>query len=134
MKHLIFFSFLLCALNSISQPTSNRWAITKEGPIRWEIGDNLPHRDNIEMSGKYISTVIRYGVNADKSFWLSRDIVWPMLRTIPNNTHASLTRTFTTDVVGMISINNRAIQNEQVKEILLDGKITVKSTVGKTWS
>ncbi|MEI6138862.1 MAG: hypothetical protein WCP85_06350 [Mariniphaga sp.] len=131
MKHLIFFSFLLCALNSISQPTSNRWAITKEGPIRWEIGDNLPHRDNIEMSGKYISTVIRYGVNADKSFWLSRDIVWPMLRTIPNNTHASLTRTFTTDVVGMISINNRAIQNEQVKEILLDGKITVKSTVGK---
>ena len=122
---------MLCALNSFSQPTSNRWTITKEGPIRWEIGDNLPHRDNIEMSGKYISTVVRYGVNTDKSFWLSRDIVWPMLRTIPNNTHASLTRTFTADVVSMISINNRAIQNEQVKEILLDGKITVKSTVGR---
>ncbi len=130
MKTLIFFFFLLSALVGFSQQTSNRWAITKEGAIKWEIGDNLPHRDNIEMSGKYISAVIRYGVNADKSFWISRDIVWPMLRTIPNNTHASLKKTFTTDVVSTISIDDKVVQNEQVKQILLDGKITVKSTLG----
>ena len=130
MKSLFFLVLILFSVNSFSQ-NSSRWTITKEGSIKWEIKDTVPHRDNIEMSGKYISTVVRYGVKANHSFEISRDVVWPMLRTIPNNTHASLTRTFQTDIIGMITLNNRAIQNEQVKEIVLDGKVTVKSIIGR---
>lgn len=46
------------------------------------------------MSGLRVSTVLRYGVDANGAFMLNRSMVWPMLRTIPNNTHASLMRRF----------------------------------------
>ena len=46
------------------------------------------------MSGLKVSAVLRYGVNADGSFELNKSMIWPMLRTIPNNTHASLMRRF----------------------------------------
>ena len=81
------------------------------------------------MSGKFISAVIRYGVNEDQSVYVSRDIVWPMLRTIPNNTHASLTRTFNFDLLKSLSINRKAIEKEIVTEFRLDGKLTIESTL-----
>ncbi len=133
MKHLIQLTIILCIISLFgAKANENRWKINEAGGISWLVTDQLPHRDHIEMSGKYISAVIRYGVEADKSFWISRDIVWPMLRTIPNNTHASLTRSFNLDPVKMISINKRLVQQEIVNEILLDGKITVKSTLNGT--
>jgi len=112
-----------------SQPDVNRWKLSEPNSISWKPVENLPHHDHIEMSGKYISAVIRYGVNEDFSFAISRDIVWPMLRTIPNNTHASLTRTFDLDPVKMITINKRLVKHEHVDEILLNGLITVKSSL-----
>lgn len=86
------------------------------------------------MSGKFISTVVRYGVNPDQSFFLSRDIVWPMLRTIPNNTHASLTRTFNIDMVDMIFVNKQTVLKEIVNEITLNGLITVRSTLNEKYA
>jgi hypothetical protein len=50
-----------------------------------------------------------------------------MLRTLPNNTHASLTRTFNFDPLSTLSINKKSIQNEVVNEVILNGTITVKS-------
>ena len=133
MKHFIQLTIILSIISFFgANANGNRWKINKAGGISWIVTDQLPHHDHIEMSGKYISAVIRYGVEADKSFWISRDIVWPMLRTIPNNTHASLTRSFNLDPVKMISINTRLVQQEIVNEILLDGKITVKSTLNGT--
>ncbi|KAA6314086.1 hypothetical protein EZS27_035246, partial [termite gut metagenome] len=62
------------------------------------------------------------------AFVLERSFVWPMLRTIPNNTHASLMRRFGWDVVGdMLTVNGRKISKEQVKSITLDGIMTVVS-------
>jgi hypothetical protein len=124
---LTFLFFLFSCTSSDAQ--DNRWQLNPDGGISWIITDRLPHKDHIEMSGKYISAVIRYGVNADGSFHISRDIVWPMLRTLPNNTHASLTRSFSLDPVELISINKRLVKQEKVSEIMLDGKITVKSTL-----
>jgi hypothetical protein len=132
MKSLSFIVlFVLIAAvfipSDCNSQSDNRWNLAAQGAISWKPTDKLPHRDHIEMSGKYISAVIRYGVSADKSFWLSRDIVWPMLRTIPNNTHASLTRTFALDPVTLIAVNKRPVQKEVVDEIFLDGKLTVLS-------
>ncbi|HNW54687.1 MAG TPA: hypothetical protein PKN21_10480, partial [Bacteroidales bacterium] len=101
---LLFIVFSYVYLPCINAQ-QNRWQINPSGGITWPVGASAEHKDHIEMSGKYISAVIRYGVNPDQSLYLSRDIVWPMLRTIPNNTHASLTRTFNTDIVKQININ-----------------------------
>ncbi|MBK8700427.1 MAG: hypothetical protein IPN29_13215 [Saprospiraceae bacterium] len=107
----------------------NRWQINPLGGITWQVGKQDTHKDHIEMSGKYISAVVRYGVNTDRSFYISRDIVWPMLRTIPNNTHGSLTRSFDVDPVNLVFINRRSVGKEIVNEMQLDGKLTVISTL-----
>lgn len=129
MKRFLLSLVLLYAilLNGYSQ--TNRWKPGEGTSIQWKIGEQLPHQDHIEMSGKFISTIVRYGVTADQSLTIQRDIVWPMLRTIPNNTHASLTRSFTVDIVKMISVNKRLLKKEIVKEITLNGKLVVESVL-----
>lgn len=104
-----------------------RWEMNPDGSISWQIRNSIPHSDHIEMSGKRISCVIRYGVSADSSFHATRSLVWPMLRTIPNNTHASLTRRFALDGFELVTVNYKPISNEKVSSIILNGTLIVKS-------
>ena len=106
-----------------------RWSINPDGSISWEVKGGIPHYDHIEMSGLKVSTVLRYGVNADGSFELNKSMIWPMLRTIPNNTHASLMRRFAWNASDMVSVNGQSLSGEKVSKITLDGKMTVESTV-----
>jgi hypothetical protein len=131
MKNYFLLTILgvLSAANCFSQHEENRWKINTSGGITWQVVKNDSHKDHIEMSGKFISAVIRYGVNEDQSAYVSRDIVWPMLRTVPNNTHASLTRTFNFDLLKSLSINRKAIEKEIITEFRLDGKLTIESTL-----
>lgn len=116
---------LLCC--QISLMAQNRWTINPDGGITWTIDERLPHEDHIEMSGQKVSTVLRYGVDANGAFMLNRSMVWPMLRTIPNNTHASLMRRFAWNITDMIEVDGRSLINEKVEDITLDGKMTVRS-------
>ena len=107
----------------------NRWKLNSNGSITWKIDNRIPHDDHIEMSGKKVSVVVRYGVTAEGTFNLSRTVIWPMLRSIPNNTHASLMRVFNCDLINMININGRPISSEKVNDISLNGLITVNSVL-----
>jgi hypothetical protein len=104
-----------------------RWQMNSDGSVSWQIKNGIPHNDHIEMSGKRISAVIRYGVSADSSFHATRSLVWPMLRTIPNNTHASLTRRFALDGFEMVTVNYKPLSNEKVSSITLNGTLIIKS-------
>ena len=106
---------------------ADRWSITGRSSITWIVNGALPHTDHIEMSGLKVSTVVRYGVDEKGGFLLNRSVVWPMLRTLPNNTHASLTRRFAWDIPGMIEVNGLSLGQEQVKSITLDGTLTAVS-------
>lgn len=130
MKKILFIVFFCLAfLNSGFLIAQNRWSINPGGSISWEIKDRIPHYDHIEMSGLKVSTVLRYGVNADGSFELNKSLIWPMLRTLPNNTHASLMRRFAWNASDMVSVNGQSLSGEKVNKITLDGKMTVESTV-----
>ncbi len=129
ITRLLLAILCLAPLTNVAQQVENRWQLADNNSISWSPVQNLPHYDHIEMSGKYISAVLRYGVNADQSFAISLDIVWPMLRTIPNNTHASLTRTFSFDPLKQININKKAAKDEIVNEVRLNGKLQVFSTL-----
>lgn len=94
---------------------NNRWVINSSGGITWFIDNRLPHSDHIEMSGEQISVVLRYGVNEKGEFELDRGFVRPMLRTIPNNTHASLMRQFGWNISDYVTVNGRAMANESDK-------------------
>lgn len=123
-------AFLLLTLISIVFSTSaqNRWTIDDNGGIAWTIESaQIPHYDHIEMSGQYISSVIRWGVNADQSFYEERSLVFPMLRTIPNNTHASLMHRVATDVPSLLSINGKTLKNERVQNVTIHGYVETTS-------
>jgi len=129
-KSLLLLSALM-VLNSLLQAKGeykNRWRINPSGSISWFVDDRLPHADHIEMSGDSISAILHYKVNADQSFQLQRQLVWPMLRIIPNNTHASLIRYLSEDLMAKINVNGRQLSGEKVDEISLNGMMVVKSS------
>ena len=105
---------------------AHRWSLENEGHIRWTPAQTDNHHDHIEMSGKRVSVVLRYGVENGK-FVLNKSMVWPLLRTIPNNTHASLMRRYGWDVLDVVSINGRALTSEKVESIQLKGMLKVTS-------
>ena len=105
---------------------NQRWSLEKEGHIRWQPEKIESHQDHIEMSGKTVSVVLRYGVENGK-FILNKSMVWPLLRTIPNNTHASLMRRYNWNVLDIVNINGRSLTSEQVESIELKGILKVTS-------
>jgi hypothetical protein len=132
-KHVNYFfiMIILCFITSnLFSQDYRRWQINPNGSISWQINNNIPHSDHFEMSGKRISCVLRYGVSADSSFHATRSLVWPILRTIPNNTHASLTRQFAQDAFELVTVNYKPIVAEKVYSIAIDGTLLVKSKAG----
>jgi hypothetical protein len=127
---------LLCATiislhQSFAQPQPLHWKLDGEGGITRTVHAGDAFSDHIEMSGKYISAVVRYGVSADQSFVIQRDLVWPMLRTIPNDTHGSLIRSLKTDPISSICINGGPVKQESVTSFRLNGKIVVSSLLNQ---
>ena len=109
---------LLCFLPAgLFAQEYHRWDINEDGSISWRINGDIPHNDHIEMSGKQISCVLRYGVGEDGSFHATRSLVWPMLRTIPNNTHASLKHLYDQNPLDLVMIDGQPIPTEKVNEI-----------------
>jgi len=126
MKKILLAAALMMAAFVCS--AQSRWVISAGGKsLVWNIDGRLPHDDHIEMSGEQVSTVLRYGVETDGSFTLERSVVWPMLRTVPNNTHASLMRRFAVDYPSLLQVNGRTLQEETVRSMTLDGRLTVVS-------
>lgn len=123
IKTLLFF-LICCPLFVFSQ---KRWQIQPDGSILWQMDCQIPHYDHIEMSGEQLSTVLRYGVDKNGSFRLERSVIWPLLRTLPNNTHASLMQRFAIDYASLLMVNGLSLNNEKVKSLRLDGKLTVIS-------
>ena len=126
MKKVVLFICLVFSY-SVGIYAQQRWHLNQDGGISWEVksGDNA-HSDHIEMSGLKVSTVVRYGVDDEGKFLLNRGMVWPMLRTIPNDTHASLMRKLGWNPLENVLINNAQIK-EQVRRISLDGTMEVES-------
>lgn len=130
-QHFLFAIAALCfSVTTLFSQDDRRWQIDQDGAISWQINNNIPHDDHIEMSGKKISCVLRYGVATDGSFHATRSLVWPMLRTIPNNTHASLTRQFAQDGFDLVTVNYKPIAAEKTVSLTLNGTLFVKSKVG----
>ena len=117
---ILIFSF--CQLQA-----QNRWNLESDGSISWTVKKGEVHSDNIEMSGRFISLIATYGVDEKGKPVLSRQLVFPMLRTIPNDTHANIIYTFGPDASPVIKINNRPV-NEQVSRFVLRGTLIAEST------
>lgn len=112
------------SINSLANTLTDRWALTEQG-IEWQVTDS--HEDHIEMSGEQISAIIYYGSDKQGELSLNRKLVWPMLRTIPNDTHASLIHDFPLSVSPNIKINGQVTNQEQLKHVRFNGVLTLTS-------
>ncbi|MBD8347581.1 hypothetical protein [Dysgonomonas sp. HGC4] len=125
-KYILLASILIfCTWNAEGQ--NNRWQLAEKGGIEWNIKGNVPHDDHIEMSGKKLSVVLRYEVDAHKNFSVNRSIVWPMLRFQPNKTRSHLNKQFALDVRDLLLVNSQSLGQETVDQILLEGLMVVES-------
>ena len=123
----ILLPLLFCA--TLSAGARQYWALDPDGnAIEWKVdSSSYGHTDHIEMAGKQIATVLRYGINNDGSFGIDKSLVFPMLRTIPNDTHASFQRRVTHDIVKDLAIGRNPMK-EKVKSIrIADGCLEVES-------
>ena len=79
MKRLFLFLLILsCIPINYAQ---QRWKINIDGGITWQVKKGDVHHDHIEMAGKQIAVVLRYGVDKTGAFELNKSMIWPMLRT-----------------------------------------------------
>lgn len=122
--------FVLCFLAyAVCGYAEEYWKVDSTGRcIVWHVEPGTAHADHLEMAGKQVAAVLRYGVWEDGSFHIEKSMVWPMLRTIPNDTHASLMRRFPWDVMKSVFVNGQLIR-ERVREIRFDGTLQVESEI-----
>ena len=84
---------LLLALNNPVYSQKIIWDLTRDEGICLQVGEKSNHSDHIEMSGLKVSAIVHYGKD-NNYLKLKMHLVFPMLRTIPNDTHASLAHEF----------------------------------------
>ncbi|NPA35217.1 MAG: hypothetical protein GXO47_00030 [Chlorobi bacterium] len=102
------------------------WHINqKKGGISWEV--NAPHTDNLEFSGLRVSAIIYYGADSLGNVVLNKKVVWPMLRTIPNDTHASLIHDYGKNENSVISVNGKSVENEKLYRVDFNGILTLSA-------
>lgn len=126
---LLLFSFIFAGSLAIAQP-KDRWTIQDDGAIRWNINDNIPHDDHLEMSGQQLSVVLRYGVDAQKRFHLNRSLVFPMLRMHPNKTQNNLKQRFDVNIPALVTVDDQTLLNEEVRDVTFNGIMRVESSFG----
>lgn len=124
-------TFLLAALLMVLTSTmaSPRWSIAGHHAVEWDGQQGgLPHGDHVEMSGRRAAVVYYWNVDKEGRFSVDRHLVFPLLRNLPDNTHASWMPHSDIDFLDGITVNGRSLDQESVKRVRLDGQLTVLST------
>lgn len=135
VKHFLSLAVLLCTLIGLKARAEEAelafWTINKEGGITWT-NDGRAHTDHIEMAGRQMAVVLHYGINATGRFTCERHLVFPMLRTLPNDTHASFIRYVNWDPLESVLVGQTRLvdRQEKVDSITLQGLMTVQSHWG----
>ncbi len=107
------------------------WKLNDQNGIVWDIvPENIPHTDHLEFSGLRVSAIVTYGVDEEGSLVLKKTVVWPMLRTIPNDTHASLINGFSEEDDTKVSVAGQGPLPEKPYRIRFNGVLTIFSQAG----
>lgn len=123
MKKRIITALMAFAVMASAASAQTCWNLAEDGcSISLKIEEGvLPYSDHIEMSGEQVSSVLRWNVGKDGKFSVERSLVFPMLRRIPNNTHASLMYRMDPDIMSMVGINSLVPRQTSTTEVTIDG-------------
>jgi len=96
----------------------DRWFIQPDGSISWPVKDRLPHADHIEMSGEKVSLWIDYRVDSIGAANITRRVIFPMFRMLPDETRSHIAYTFDDNELPRIYINNRLLRTDKAGDLL----------------
>jgi hypothetical protein len=99
--------------------------LTQDGII-WRVKPGQAHSDNLEMSAFGASYIVGYGSDEKENLRLARHCVYPTLRTIPNDTHASYQLDIDDGKIPVISVNGVCLA-ERAEAFELNGILTAYS-------
>ncbi len=123
-----FLLILIIITSFCSIHAQYRWNLEPDGSISWTVKKGEAHSDNIEMSGRFISVIATYGVDENGKLVSSKQLIFPMLRTIPNNTRGNFIYTFGSEALPVIKINNRIV-NEQIVRFSIRGILVTSGII-----
>ena len=128
MKRFLLVGVLLAGCIFLKAET--RWAIDPQtNAIFVDANANRGHHDHIEMSGLRAAIVYHWGIDADGSYYCDYHHVFPLLRMIPNNTHAFFPYNHTTNVAQMIKADGK-VPCFKTERIEIDGTLRVVESDG----
>jgi hypothetical protein len=85
-----------------------RWKLAGDASLVWNVKAGDSHMNHTEMSGFYMSAIVNYGV--EKGILKQNvELIFPMLRTIPNNTFGSLSHTINNEDIPVVKINGKPV-------------------------
>lgn len=116
-------------LNAQENKADYSWQLAETGEIVWNLDSKnaLPHDDHIAMSGQFVDMILEWGLDESGSFYADRLIRWPMLRTLPDDTHASLQRKLGDTVLSRPRVNGDIVSAGKVEKIKIHGFLSVVS-------
>jgi hypothetical protein len=108
---VLLLSTIISFEQQINLPQQNdRWKIQSDGSIEWRIDNRVPHYDHIEMGGEKVALWMQYGVDSSGKSKLSRTVVFPTFRLLPQATIAHMTYNVEDVELPRIYINNRLLK------------------------
>ncbi|WP_255486787.1 hypothetical protein [Mucilaginibacter sp. SP1R1] len=137
---VILILFSAAYAQTVSLPEQNdRWAIQRDGSIMWTIDNRLPHADHIEMSGEKVSLWVAYKIDNDRSCYLTRAVVFPGFRMLPDDTRSHIAYTFDDNALPRMYVDGELLRpdasksgiNVQTKAISQHGVMRIEETAGQ---
>ena len=134
MKLLPLLISLLIAQPTLAQQLADGsiWKISDRKSIVWHIDKGLPktHSDNIEMGGLNIAAIIDYAVDESRNLTVSRDLIYPQLRTFNKSNEpqgrqhrAYFRHTYGNDILPNIYHKGKILVFNKVDSIEIAGKL-----------
>lgn len=135
-KHRTLYAGLVCcvagacgtaAYGKVTPMTADHWSADGKTGIVWQVArdERLPHEDHLEMSGRKVSLIVRYGTSAERNLVLSREVIWPMLRTSKDDVRGYTRRTYADEVSPAIRVDGTVWTPGPVERISFDGVLTI---------
>src|ERR1700744_3156049 len=112
MMRVFFLGLVLWAGPAAAQ--QDRWKLSGDGGISWEVDGKEVHTHHIEMAGKGIAAIVTYGTDTSGRLALRQQLVFPGLRKIPNDTRGSYTVKLQDHVAYSILVDGRPMVEKPV--------------------
>ncbi|WP_338289963.1 hypothetical protein [Luteolibacter sp. LG18] len=108
-----------------------QWTLSPKGGLVWEVQPgHLPFGDHIEQSGKAVDAITNWDLDATGHLKLTRSVRWPMLRTLPDNTHAALQVDLGTGKEPTITLDGAPAPTAVIDRVSIDGIVTFHGRQG----